>query len=138
MQTVGAYNQIKPTLTPAFELNLYAVCIFSHADDLIAENDFCRAPDFFEQQPRQVAAPKRHKSPAGQFAKNPSSKASDAPTPIVDKPHLAHVIADALDVACQAHALCNVVAETPEVDDIAAGSQRGPVLDQGWLKPRSP
>ena len=37
MQTVGAYNQIKLTLTPAFEFNLYAVRIFFlQADDLIA------------------------------------------------------------------------------------------------------
>ena len=50
VQTVGAYNQIKPTFTPAFEVNLY-VCPFLQADDLIAENNFCRPPDFFEQPP---------------------------------------------------------------------------------------
>jgi hypothetical protein len=45
------------------------------------------------------------------------------------------VIASAIDVVCQTHALGNIVPETPEVDDIAAGAQRGCTLDQGGSNP---
>ncbi len=45
------------------------------------------------------------------------------------------MIADAIDVICQAHTLSNVVAKAPEVDDVAAGTQLRRALDQHWPKP---
>src|SRR5690242_6792367 len=48
------------------------------------------------------------------------------------------MVADAVDLRNQSHALGNVVSEPPEVDDIAAGAQMGRALDQRRLKAGGP
>ena len=71
---------------------------------------------------------------AGQLTEDLRPGASHALASVVDNPHLTHVTANAIDVACQAHALGNIVSEAPEVDDIADCAQRRRVLDQGRLE----
>ena len=102
MQSIGADHQIEPALACMFELNLHTVCPLLKADDLIVENDFRRVFDLFEQQPRKVAAPERHITPACQLTEDFGSKASDTLAPIVYNSQLTHVIADAIDVALSA------------------------------------
>src|SRR5271166_2047373 len=72
---------------------------------------------------------------AGQITENLCAKASHTLAPIVYNPHFTHVITNAPDVTRQAHALGNVVTETPEIDNIATGAQRRCTLDQRRLEP---
>ena len=82
----------------------------------------------------KVAAPECHKAPVSKLTEDLGPKASYALSSIINDAHLTHVIADAIDVSYQPHALCNVVSKTPEVDDIAASAQIGRAFDQRWSK----
>ena len=134
MKAVGADHQIEPPLRPAPEFHPDVVRPLLHADDFVVEDDFRRAFDGIEQQPRKIAAPQRHEASSGKLAKDLRPEAGHPRAAGVDDPHLPHMIADALDVGREPHALGDVVAEAPEVDDIAGPPQRRRLLDQHRLE----
>ena len=135
MQTVGADDQIEPALAPAFELDLDGIAALFEADDFVAENDFRAVLDLLVQQLGQFAASDRHITSAGQFVEDPRAETGNGSAFCVHDAHFTHVIAGAVDAVAQAHALGNVVAEPPEVDDVTACAQGRRVLDQSWLEP---
>ena len=137
MQTVGADNQIKKAFTGTFELDSHAIRAVLDAGNLIAENDLGCALDLLEQQSREVTAPQRHKASARQFTEYLRPEAGYPFASLVDNPHFAHVIADAIDFLFKAHALCNVISKAPEVDYVTAGPQRRRAFDQRRREPGS-
>jgi hypothetical protein len=135
MQTVCPDHKTELAMISMFEPNLYAVCLLPKADNLIAENDFGIALQLVEQHAGKVAASDRHITSVSQLLEDLGAKASYALSEIVYNSHLAHMIADAIDLACQAHTLGNVVPKTPEINDISAGAWRRRALNQGRLEP---
>ncbi len=136
VQTVGADYQIEPAHAGVFEMNSNTICLLLKADDFISEDDFRCGFDLVEQQPGKIAAPERHEASAGQFMEDSRPEAGHALASGVNDPHLAQVIANALDIPCQAHALGDIVSKAPEVDDVATGAQRRCTLDHRRLEAR--
>ena len=88
-----------------------------------------------EQHAGKIAASDRNVTSISEFPEDLGTKASYALSEIVYNPHLMHVVADPVDLTCQAHALGDFVPETPEIDDVSAGAQRGRPFNQGRLEP---
>ena len=135
MQAVRADDQIETALAGVPQPNMDAVGPLLETGDLVAEVALGPTLDPLEEQSRQIAAPERHVAPAGQLVENPGPETGRAPPCIVDDPQFARAVAVAINVLPQAHAFGNVVAETPEIDDIAARAKRGRALDQGRVEP---
>ena len=138
MQAVGTYHQVEAALACLPEAGPHVILLLLQADDFIVEDNLRRAFDLLNQQSRELAASERHIASVGQLSENAGSEASQPLAGLVDNPHLAHVVADAVDVPYQAHALRNVVSEAPEVDDVTARARLRRTFDQGRLKPRGP
>jgi hypothetical protein len=56
-------------------------------------------------------------------------------TVATDEAHFAYLIAEAADLADEAHLLGDVVADPPEIDDIAAPTKAGRLLEEENLVP---
>ena len=135
MQTVRADHETELAVISMFEPNLHTVCLLLKVGNLIVENDFGLTLQVVEQHTGKVAPSDCHITSVSQSLEDVGAKASYALSEIVYNSYLAHVIADAIDLACQAHTLGDVVSKTPEIDDISTGAQRGRALNQGWLEP---
>src|SRR5271165_1157917 len=105
MQAVSTYDKIKAALAPMFKLHLDAIFVFSQAVDLISENDFSLVLDFVKKQKRQSATCNCYITAAGQFQKSACPEASDTFAAFVDDSHLSDVIANAIDLIAEPHAL---------------------------------
>src|SRR5581483_7757427 len=71
---------------------------------------------------------------AGQLRKYSRAKARNPAPGVVDDVHLPHVITRAVDLVDQPHALRKIIAESPEIDDIAAAAQCRSALDNGGFE----
>ena len=105
MQTVGTDNVIVPAQTCMLQLDPHMVRPLFDGDDLVVEKNFRIPFDTVEQQAREIASLKRHITSPGQFGKNSGAKAGEASTSIIHDAHFLHVVADAVDLADQPHAL---------------------------------
>jgi hypothetical protein len=106
-------------------------------NDLVIEDDFSRIFDFVEYQSRQVTTAQCNVTTAGQLIKHCCPKASRTSTFLIDQSYLAHIIADASNFGCEAHTFRDVIAQPPEIDDVAALLQRWRSLDEGRIVTRA-
>ena len=131
MQAVGADDEIEPPLAAGFQSNGDMVLPLVQRDDLVAEDRLRAVLERLEQQPRQRAAADGHVAAAGEFDEDLGAEAGDAFAGRIDDAHLANAVTVAQDFGHQTHALGDVVAEAPEIDDIAAAAQRRRMVEQG-------
>ena len=125
MQAIGADDKVKGARAGVSELHPDIVRPLFEADDLVAKQDFRLAPDRVEQEPGKIGARQGYEPPASQLAEHARPEPGYALAPPVYDPHLAHAVADAPEIVREPHALGDVVAEAPKIDDIAASRKPG-------------
>ena len=134
MQAVRADDKVKWARAGMSEFRPYVLGALLQAGDFVAEQDFRLALDRLEQQSGEIAARQGYEPSAGQLAKDARPEPGYAFAPVVDNPHFAHAVADALERVRKPHALGDVVAKSPEVDHVAAGAQARRALDDRGFK----
>ena len=119
VKPVGADRQVETQLRGMPESNIIAIRVLFESDDFIAENGFDVPLDLLVKQRRKIAAPDGDVTPSAYLSKHPGSKAGQSPAAVVNDAQSTHVIAVPLNFRYQPHALGDVVAESPEIDDVA-------------------
>ena len=130
MKPVGADDEIEAPFAAMLEFDMHLAIRLAQTSDAVTKDDLARSADPVVDELREIAAPERNVPPAGELAEYLHAKSREPSAAVIDDPQLLHVIAYAGDVGQQPHFLRDIVAETPEINHIAAGSQGGGVLDQ--------
>jgi hypothetical protein len=134
MQAVRPGDQIEASRRAAFEYDTYAIGRIGDRRDTVAENDFTRRFDRAEEQLGKIAARQTEETPPGELAKDICLEASHPLGAVIDEPQLSHVIGAAFESGKKPHSLRDVVTQSPEIDDVPAGSQARRPLDQSRLE----
>jgi hypothetical protein len=123
METVGADHQIEPARWAMLELDACTVTAVLDLGDGVAEDDFALVFDGAVNHLTEIAARQADVSAAGHPAQEVDIEASDPPPAIVDKSQLRDVITPTLQFREQSDLFGDVVAESPEINEVPAGAQ---------------
>src|SRR5262245_29396710 len=134
VQAIGAHNKVEPPLGAGCEPHTHMSFLIVDFDYLIAKDRLDVAVYLFKQKLRKGATTNRYIASARQFEKNACAEARDSRALSVNNSHVPDVVAGLIDLFDQAHALGDIVAQAPKIDDITATAQRGCVLDDRRLE----
>ena len=137
MKAVGADDKIEASLPGPFKPDMGAVPILPDRRDLVAEDDLRPRRRPVERQAGETAAGNGDEAAAGKRAKGRNAKSRELLAPVAHDAKLADVVAAGLELARKAHALGDLIAQAPEVDDISAGAQMRRTFDKGGFIARS-
>ena len=70
MKPIGADDEIEASFTAMLEFNMHLAVRLPQAGDAVPEDDFARPADPVVEELREVTAPKRDVSPAGELAEH--------------------------------------------------------------------
>ncbi len=132
MQAVGADDEIERAGLRALELDPDVVFFLAESPDLVAEDRFDPITERSVDAPCQIASAYAEELVVQRAAEACHAEPANAGSRTVDDADLAHLVAVLTKCRHQIHALGDVEARTPEIDDVAAGTQRRGALDNGW------
>jgi hypothetical protein len=135
MKPVGADDEVAVPVISTFERDRNArVCLFD-ASDRIAKDGFGLTLDRPKYRGCELSARNADKAAPHGTAECFCGKSRCTPAIPVDSAHFPYPISLSFDLLQDPHTVSDLVSGSPEIDDIAAGSQFRGLLHRGSLHP---
>ena len=130
MQAVRADDEIETPGRRALERDIRPARVLVDRNDLIAEHDLGSGGGPVEHESGKDAARDGDEAAASQRANGRHAKSGELFAAVANDAKLADVVACGVEVAPEPHALGDVIAEAPEVDDVASCPEIGRPFDK--------
>ncbi len=133
MQPIGSNHQVKLAFRSALKAHANTAIALLNSSNAVTEDGFNLAVDGREDAGRQFTAWQADEVAMRRSIKGAGGKARNDLAMGVEHPDLTDLVSFSVDFGQQPHAVGNVVAAAPEVDNVPAGAQLRRSLDQGGL-----
>ena len=134
MQAVGADHEIEFALDSACEVHSHAGTPLRHAFDTVGENCLDPAFDPIEDRFGEIASRKTYVSAGRGPSKNGGRKSRYTFSGSIHYLHFLDAISLPSNFLQKVHSVSNIEPGAPEIDNVAARTQSGGLLDDGGLE----
>jgi hypothetical protein len=135
VKAVGPHDQIHFAPGASGEAEMDTTAVIVQGLDRVAEERLDASVERFVDRGGEVGPEEAGEAAVRKAIEYIDREPASSPTPPIDETHLPHLIPSSPDARDQSHPVRDVVTDTPEVDDVAAGAQARCFLDQEDLVP---